>query len=74
VHPDSPVLNWELSNAVVHTDRLENIWLDKAKSTRRIDAAVAMVMAINALKFGGEQCAANADKYSAPWQGDVYVV
>lgn len=52
VHPDSPVLNWQMSNAVVHTDRLENIWLDKAKSTRRIDAAAALVMAVNALRFG----------------------
>ncbi|HEY0008096.1 MAG TPA: terminase TerL endonuclease subunit, partial [Tepidisphaeraceae bacterium] len=52
VHPDSPVLNWQMSNAVVHIDRRENYWLDKAKSTRRIDAAVAMVMAINAWKFG----------------------
>lgn len=52
VHPNSPVLNWEVSNAVVHTDRRENIWLDKSKSTRRIDAAQAMVMAINAMKFG----------------------
>jgi phage terminase large subunit-like protein len=74
VHPDSPALNWEISNAVVHTDRLENIWLDKAKSTRRIDAAVAMVMAINAWKFGGQSSTANADKHNAPWTGDIYVV
>jgi phage terminase large subunit-like protein len=52
VHPDNPVLNWQMSNAVVHTDRLENIWLDKAKSTRRIDAAAALVMAVNGWKFG----------------------
>lgn len=52
VHPGSPVMNWQMSNAVVHTDRQENIWLDKAKSTRRIDAAAALVMAINAAKFG----------------------
>lgn len=59
VHPDSPVMNWQMSNAVVHTDRQENIWLDKQKSTRRIDCAAALVMAVNAARFGsgakGEQ-------------------
>lgn len=64
VHPDSPVLNWQISNAVVHTDRLENIWLDKAKSTRRIDAAVALTMAINAAKFGVGAKAAAAHYYA----------
>lgn len=52
VHPGNPALTWEMSNAVVHTDRQENIWLDKAKSTRRIDAAVALVMAVNGCRFG----------------------
>lgn len=52
-HPDSPAMNFQMSNAVVHTDRQENIWLDKAKSNRsRIDCAAALVMAINAAKFG----------------------
>jgi phage terminase large subunit-like protein len=63
VHPDSPVLNWQMSNAVVHTDRLENIWLDKAKSTRRIDAAAALVMAINAAKFGNGAGASSGPHY-----------
>ena len=65
VHPDSPVLNREMSNAVVHTDRLENIWLDKAKSTRRIDAAVALVMAVNGMKFGQGSEPADSDHYYA---------
>lgn len=52
VHADQPVMNWQISNAVVHTDRQENIWLDKSKSTRRIDCAAALVMAINAARFG----------------------
>lgn len=73
VHPNSPVLNWQMSNAVVHTDRLENIWLDKAKSTRRIDSAVSLVMAINAWKFGGADAAGDA-KHNAPWTGDIIVV
>ncbi len=63
VHPDSPVLNWQMSNAVVHTDRLENIWLDKAKSTRRIDSAVALTMAINAAKFGAGAAAGPTNNY-----------
>ncbi|MBV8782223.1 MAG: terminase large subunit [Phycisphaerae bacterium] len=73
VHGNSPVLNWQISNAVVHTDRLENIWLDKARSTRRIDAAVSLVMAINAMKFGGGQ-SAEPTKHNAPWTGEVLVI
>jgi len=57
----------------VHTDRLENIWLDKARSTRRIDAAVALTMAINAAKFGGGQ-PSESNKHNAPWTGDVLVI
>lgn len=64
MHSDSPVMNWQMSNAVVHTDRQENIWLDKGKSTRRIDCAVSLVMAINALRFGaGREAADDADHY-----------
>jgi phage terminase large subunit-like protein len=75
VHSNHPVLNWEMSNAVVHTDRLENIWLDKAKSTRRIDAAVSLVMAVNAWKFGGGVGqAGGAEKHNQPWTGDVLVI
>ena len=66
IHPNHPVLNWQLSNAVVHSDRHENIWLDKAKSTRRIDAAVAMVMAINAARFGAGAAAPQAYSGDSP--------
>lgn len=66
VHPDSPVMNWQLSNAVVHVDRQENIWLDKAKSNRsRIDCAAALVMAINAAKFGAGRAETTDDHYYA---------
>jgi phage terminase large subunit-like protein len=72
VHPDSPVMNWQMANAIVHVDRQENVWLDKAKSNRsRIDCAAALVMAINAAKFGG---GAKQDAHNAPWQGDVIVI
>lgn len=66
VHPDSPVMNWQMSNAVVHVDRQENIWLDKAKSNRsRIDCAAALVMAINSARFGAGKAAADEDHYYA---------
>lgn len=66
VHPDSPVMNFQMSNAIVHVDRQENVWLDKAKSNRsRIDCAAALVMAINAAKFGtGRQAAADDHFYA----------
>lgn len=51
-HPDNPAFTWQVSGAAVAQDRHENQWLVKDKSTRRIDAAVAMVMAVNALRFG----------------------
>lgn len=73
VHPGNPALTWEMSNACVHTDRQENIWLDKAKSTRRIDAAVALVMAVNAARFGGV-LDAGAQDFSKPWTGDVLTI
>jgi phage terminase large subunit-like protein len=51
-HPDNPAFSWQVTGAAVAQDRHENQWLVKDKSTRRIDAAVAMVMAINGLRFG----------------------
>ncbi|HEV2294083.1 MAG TPA: terminase TerL endonuclease subunit [Tepidisphaeraceae bacterium] len=51
-HPDNPAFTWQVTGAAVTQDRHENCWLVKDKSTRRIDAAVAMVMAVNGLKFG----------------------
>src|SRR5206468_3520042 len=71
VHPDSPVMNWQMSNAVVHTDRQENIWLDKSKSTRRIDCAAALVMAVNAARFGGNT---KQTDHSAPWTGELIII
>ncbi|MGC4031471.1 MAG: terminase large subunit [Tepidisphaeraceae bacterium] len=51
-HPDNPAFSWQVTGAAATVDRQENVWLVKDKSTRRIDAAVAMVMAINGLRFG----------------------
>ncbi|MGE5611156.1 MAG: terminase large subunit [Bacillota bacterium] len=52
VHPNNPAFNWQVSCAAVKSDEHENHWLVKHRSTGRIDAAVAMIMAINALRFG----------------------
>lgn len=51
-HPENPAFTWQVAGAAVHQDRHESQWLVKDKSTRRIDAAVAMVMAVNAMRFG----------------------
>ncbi len=44
LHEDNPLLNWCVSNAVAKIDHNENIMLDKAKSSNRIDLLVATVI------------------------------
>jgi phage terminase large subunit-like protein len=44
-HDGNPVMNWNLSNAVIESDPAENRKLTKKESTGRIDGAVAAVMA-----------------------------
>ena len=51
-HGGQPVLTWAIANAVAEEDHRENLTLNKKKSTGRIDAAVAAVMAVNAARFG----------------------
>jgi phage terminase large subunit-like protein len=46
VHESSPVLNWNVSNAVAVTDPAGNRKLDKDKATFRIDGAVALAMCL----------------------------
>lgn len=46
VHPNSPVLNWNMSNAVARMDPAGNRKLDKDKARFRIDGAVALAMAM----------------------------
>jgi phage terminase large subunit-like protein len=43
-HPNSPVLNWNMANAVATTDPAGNRKLDKDKARFRIDGAVALAM------------------------------
>lgn len=46
VHPMSPVLNWNIANAVATMDPAGNRKLDKEKVKFRIDGAVALAMAM----------------------------
>ncbi|MBO0586125.1 terminase TerL endonuclease subunit [Sporosarcina sp. E16_8] len=43
IHFDDPVLNWAVGNAVQRMDALENIMLDKSKSSERIDPIAAVI-------------------------------
>jgi phage terminase large subunit-like protein len=55
-HNGNDCLNWMLENMVVKTDEAGNVKPDKAKSTEKIDGAVALIMALDiALKGGGEE-------------------
>ena len=44
MHPNNPVLNWNMANAVARTDPAGNRKLDKDKARFRIDGAVALTM------------------------------
>jgi phage terminase large subunit-like protein len=46
VHPNHPILNWNMANAIVRSDGAGNRKLDKDKSRFRIDGAVALAMAM----------------------------
>jgi len=46
-HGGHPVLRWMMDNVYVRQDPAGNIKMDKQKSTEKIDAAVAMVMALD---------------------------
>jgi phage terminase large subunit-like protein len=45
LHDNNPVLTWAISNAVTKMDPNENIMLDKAKSTERIDPIASVINA-----------------------------
>ena len=45
-HPNNPVLNWNIANAVSVTDPAGNRKIDKNKARFRIDGAVALAMAL----------------------------
>lgn len=45
IHDGNPVLGWAISNAVTRMDHNENMMLDKAKSTQRIDPIASVINA-----------------------------
>jgi phage terminase large subunit-like protein len=44
VHPDNPVLSWNVANAISVTDPAGNRKIDKSKTRYRIDGAVSLAM------------------------------
>ena len=46
-HNGHPVLRWMMDNIAIKPDEAGNIKMDKAKSTEKIDGAVALVMALD---------------------------
>lgn len=46
-HDGNPVFGWCVSNAEPKYDRYENVWLEKPSGGKRIDLAIAAVMAVS---------------------------
>lgn len=46
-HDDNPAFVWMLSNVEVKEDRNENLFPRKARATNKIDAAIALIVAMN---------------------------
>ena len=46
-HGNNPILRWMVDNITIKQDEAGNIKPDKARSTERIDGAVAMIMALS---------------------------
>ena len=63
VHPTNPAFSYQISSAAVKTDDQENIWVVKGRSTGRVDAVVAMNMAVHGLKFAGAREGAASNYY-----------
>lgn len=54
-HGGHPVLRWNIDNIFIRTDPAGNIKADKAKSTEKIDGAIAMIMALDrAIRCGND--------------------
>ena len=54
-HGGHPVLRWNMDNIFIRTDPAGNIKADKAKSTEKIDVAIAMIMALDrAIRCGND--------------------
>ena len=64
-HPANPALNFQISCAAVKQDEHDNQWVVKNRSTGRVDAVVAMVMSLNALRFGKGREAGGGSYYES---------
>lgn len=54
-HGGHPVLRWNMDNIFIRTDHAGNIKADKAKSTEKIDGAIALIMALDrAIRCGND--------------------
>lgn len=54
-HGGNPVLRWNVDNIFIKRDPAGNIKADKAKSTEKIDGAIAMIMALDrAIRCGND--------------------
>lgn len=61
-HGGHPVLRWNMDNIFIRTDPAGNIKADKAKSTEKIDGAVATIMALDrAIRCGNDTSASVYD-------------
>lgn len=61
-HGGHPVLRWMMDNIYIKTDPAGNIKADKAKSTEKIDGAVATIMALDrAIRCGNTNSASVYD-------------
>ena len=63
-HPNSPIINWNIANAVVQTDPAGNRKFDKDKSRMRIDGAQCLAMA------AGKRAQLLEDDVMTPWDAD----
>ena len=54
LHPTNDLLDWAISNAVTKVDAQENIMLDKAKSTERIDPIASVINAYTRAKVAAD--------------------
>ena len=52
-HDGNPVLAWCISNVVGHLDARGNVYPRKARPEQKIDAAVALIMALGRAISGG---------------------
>lgn len=61
-HSGHPVLRWMMDNIYIRTDPAGNIKADKAKSTEKIDGAIATIMALDrAIRCGNQNTASVYD-------------